>query len=230
MDTFFSTASALQPDLFRLTYGALKHCGFDRLLHPLPNSCYSREIVWVVYPGDEFMTEWDSAVALIAHYHSRKTGATSSATASIAQAGPSSVRTVSLGLLNYKSSFILPSALRTATVLAQSSSNLTTSTFPVSSQDPFMDKALQQYNAAIGSIWMHAHSQLQLRNPTMAGAPAVLPVILTLLVHIISLLRLAIQFSFPTMPPSYAFTLIALSNIPVYVPPLRCIHNHAVAS
>ena len=93
-----------------------------------------------------------------------------------------------------------------------------------------MDKALQQYNAAIGSIWMHVYSQLQLRNPKLAGAPAVLPVILTLSVHIVSLLRLAIQFSFPTMPQSYSFTQIALSNIPVYVRPLRCIHNHAVAS
>ena len=60
---------------------------------------------------------------------------------------------------------------------SSSMSTPTNSTLPVSSQDLFQHNALNHYNEAIRQL-MHAYSQLQQTNLTMAGAlpgPAVVP-------------------------------------------------------
>ncbi len=77
--------------------------------------------------------------------------------------------------------FIPSPALPTATFQAQASIAPTTSTFPVSTRDLFQNNTLNHYNAAICKL-MHACSQLQLTNPTIAGALPV-PAVVTLLLH-----------------------------------------------
>ncbi len=62
VDKFFSKASILHPNIFRVTYKASNHHGFDRPLHRPPNSRYSRTVAWIIYPGDESKTEHDSAI------------------------------------------------------------------------------------------------------------------------------------------------------------------------
>ena len=72
-----------------MTYEALKHNGFDRPPHPPPNYRYSRKFAWIIYPGDEFQTERDSAIAIITEHHSKNPGAPSCVAALTQQAGTS---------------------------------------------------------------------------------------------------------------------------------------------
>ncbi len=177
VELFLNKASILHLTLFRKTYEALKHHGFDRPPRPPPNSRYSRKVACIIHPDDEFKTERESAIALITQHHSKNSGAPSPVAASTQQAGTSSVGNTSLGSLSYNSSFIPPPALPTATAQAQASGTTTTSTLPVSSQDLIQNRALNQYNASIRQL-MHTYSQLPLMNPTMAGAladPLVVP-------------------------------------------------------
>ncbi len=115
------------------------------------------------------MTKRDSAIALITQHHLKNPVAPSSAAALNPQAAPSSVGITSVGTLSYNSSFIPTPAASTATVQALASDTTTTSRFPVYSKDLFQNNALNQYNATIRQL-MNAYSQLQLTNPTTAGA------------------------------------------------------------
>ncbi len=129
---FFNNASILHSILFRTTYEALKHHGFDRPPHSPLNSCYSRKLAWIIYPGDLLKTERDVAIALITLHHSSNPCASSFSAASTTQIGPSSVGITSLGPLSYDSPFILQPAIPTATVQARTSGTPTTSMLPVS--------------------------------------------------------------------------------------------------
>ncbi len=133
VDFSFNKASILLPNLFYMTYEALKHHRFDRPPRTPPNSHYSSKIARITYPGDEFKTERDSAIALITQHHSKNPDASSFITASTQQAGTSLVGINLLGLLWYDLSFIPPPALPVSTVQAQASGNPTTSTLSVSS-------------------------------------------------------------------------------------------------
>ncbi len=203
VDLFFNNASILHPNLFCMTYEALKHHGFDRPPHPPPNSSYSRKVAWITYPGDEFKTERDFAIALITQHHSKNPGAPSSVSASTQQARPSSVVITSLGPLIYNSSFITSLALPTATVQAHPSSAPTTPALLVPSQDLFQNNSLNQYNASILQL-MHAYSQLQLTNPTMAGALPIPPVFPARPAPPIILSGPAPQLGIRTMPQSHS--------------------------
>ena len=160
---FFKKAFILHLNLFRMTYEALKHHGFDRPPRPPSNSCYSRSVTCIIYPGDEFKTELESATDLIIQHHSKIPVAPSFVAASAQQAWTSSFGITSLGPLSHNSSFTLPPALPSAAVQTQASGTQTTSTLPVSSQDLFLNKDLNQFNAAIRQL-MHGYSQLQLTN------------------------------------------------------------------
>ncbi len=229
VDLFFNKASILHSNLFRITYEELKHHGFDGPPRPLPNSRYSRKVAWIIYPGVEFKTECKSAVALIAQHHSKNPVAPSSVAALTQQAGTSSVGITSQGLLSYNSSFIPPPIIPTATVQAQASRTPTTSSLPVSSQGLFQNNSLNQYNAAIRQL-MHVYSQLQLTNPTMAGALPVPPVVPAPPAPPIKLSGSAHQFGIPIMPQSHPVPPIVPSSIPVYVPPQHSTHDPTVAS
>ncbi len=213
VDLFFNKASILHSNLFRMTYEALKHHGFDRPRRPPPNSRYLRKVAWLVYPGNEFKAESDFFIALITQNHSNNPGALSSVAASTQQAGPFSVGITWLGTLSYKSSFTLSSALPTATVQAQASSAPTTSTLSVSSQYLFQNKALNQYNEAIRQL-MDAYFQWQLTNPTMAGALRVPPMVPAAPAPPISFSGSASRFGILTMPQSHPVPPIVPSSIP----------------
>ncbi len=63
---FFNKASVLYPNLSHMAYEALKNHRFEGHLHPPPTSRYFRKVAWIIYAGDEFKAECDSAIALIA--------------------------------------------------------------------------------------------------------------------------------------------------------------------
>ncbi len=220
-DVFFNKASIPHPNLFRMMYKALKHHGFDRPPHPAPNSRYSRKVAWIIYPGVEFETEHDSAIALITKQNSKKCCALLSVATSTQQVGTSSIGITPLEPLSYNSSFIPPPALPTTAVQAQASGTPTTSTFLVSSQDRF------QNNPAIRQL-MHAYYQLQLTNSIIAGALPVPPVVPTPPAPTISLSGPAPQFCIPTMLQSHSVPPIVLSSIPVYVSPQLSTHHPPV--
>ena len=81
-DLLFKKTSIQHPNLFRMAYETLKHHEFGRPPQPPPNSRYSRKIAWIIYPGDEFKTERDSAIAQITQHHSNNPSAPSSVAAS----------------------------------------------------------------------------------------------------------------------------------------------------
>ncbi len=227
-DLFFNKATILYPNLFRMTYEALKHHGFDKPPRPPSNSRYSRKVAWTIYPGDEFKAERESAIALVTQHYSKNIGAPSRGAASTQQVGTSSVGITSLDPLSYNSSCIPPSALPTANVQAQASGTPTTSTLPVYSQDKFQKNALNRYNATIRQL-MHAYSQLQLTYPTMAEALPVPSVVRAPPATLISLSGSVPQFGAPTMPQFHPVPPIFPSSIPVCVPPQHNTHNPTVA-
>ncbi len=181
-----------------------------------PNLRYSRKVAWIIYPGDEFKTKRDSAIALITQHHLKNPCAPSSAAASTQQAAAYSVGITSLGPLSYNSLFIPPPALSTAIVQAQASSTPNTSTLLVSSQDLF------QHNAP--------YSQMQLANNTMTGALPLPPVVFAVPAPPISLSGPAPHFGIPTMPQSPLFPLIVSSSVPVYVLPQYSTYHRTVGS
>ncbi len=105
VDLSFNKASILHPNLFRMTYEALKHHEFDRHPHPPANSRLSSRVTCIIYPGNKFKAERELAFALILQHHSKNPGAPSSDAASTQQPGPSSVARTS----EFK--FFIPSSL-----------------------------------------------------------------------------------------------------------------------
>ncbi len=85
VDLFFNKASILHPSLSRMNYEALKHHGFNRLPQPPPFSHFSRKFAWIIYPGDEFKTECEFAIAPITQHHSKNLGEPFSVAASTQQ-------------------------------------------------------------------------------------------------------------------------------------------------
>ncbi len=99
VDLFLNKASIVHPNPFRMTYEVLTHHGFEKPPHPPPNLCYSRKVMWLIYPGDQSKTERDSFCALISQHHSKNPGTASSSAVSTPQSGPSSVGISLLGSL-----------------------------------------------------------------------------------------------------------------------------------
>ena len=131
--------------------------------------------------------------------------------------------------MSYNSSFIPTPVLPAPTVQSQASGNPNTYTLPVPSQDLFQNNALNQYNAPIRQL-MHAYSQLQLTNLTMAGTLPVPPVVPAPPALPRSLSGPAPQFGIPTMPQPHPVLPINPSSILEYVRLQHSTNHLTVAS